>query len=139
MTLSIIESLETIRDKFSAFTGSNVKIALPDDSEPGLFIFPYNFAVDTQFRDIPAPVRVQKLNQDYRMSCLLVSSPPNDYMTLGKGYDCLISNPVVEANEGIIRITINAIPTEHLTGLFISGGSTCRLSIPFELACSAAR
>ena len=120
MTLSIIKSLETIRDKISTVTGCSVKIALPDDSEPGLFLFPYNFAVDSQTRDMTAPGSVQKLNQDYRMSCLLVSSPTNDYMTLGKGYDCLINNPIVETNGGAIRITNNAIPTEHLTGLFIS-------------------
>lgn len=137
MTLSITESIEIIRNKIATFTGVNVTPGMPDDSEPGLYIFPYNFSIDTHIRNVPARERESQANQAYYVKCLLIHSPSGDYGALSKGFNCLATNPVLGSNEETIKVNIGNVSTEELASLFISAGATYRLSIPFELHCTA--
>jgi len=137
MTLSITESIEVTRNKIATFTGVNVTLGMPEDSGPGLFLFPYNFSIDTHIRNTPARERESQTNQAYYVKCLLIPNPSSEYAALSKGFNCLATNPVLGSNEETIRVSIGNISTEELTGIFISAGAAYRLSIPFELHCIA--
>lgn len=139
MTISITESIEEVRNIIATFTGAKVTLGMPDNSEPGLYLFPYNFFIDTHTRNTPTREgeREPQINQAYYVKCLLIPDPGSDYAALGKGFDCLVTNPVLGSNNETIRVIIENIPTEELTSLFISAGATYRLSIPFVLHCIA--
>ena len=131
MTLSITESIEVTRNKIATFTDVKVTLGMPDDSEPGLYLFPYYFSID--IRNTPTRERESQTNQAYYVKCLLIPNPSSDYTELSKGFNCLATNPILGSNEETIKVVIDFISTEELTRLFISAGVTYRLSIPFEL------
>ena len=138
MSLQIIEGVEAVRNNMATFTGVNVNLGMPEDLEPGLYLFPYQLREDLSFRtqDKPAIEIDPQLNKAYIVKALLIPNPPNNYVALSKGFDALISNAVLESTERVHRITVDSVTTDDLTRLFISAGVTYRLSIPFEIACS---
>lgn len=134
MTLSLVENIEQIKRKISTFTGTNVALGMPDGSEPGLYLFPYSYLIDQlALRDNP----MVETTPPYLVKCLLIPGSFVDYVALNKALDFLWANPFLESNKELVKIMLEDISTELLTSLFISAGATYRLSIAFELHCSA--
>lgn len=137
MILSLTELIETTRIKIAAFTGVNVTLGVPDDSEPGLYIFPYNFLLDLHAHIPPTRELESQTIPPYHVKCLLIPSPSINYPALDKGINYISANPVLESNGGTARVILENISTEELTSLFISAGVNHRLSIPFKMHCIA--
>ena len=78
-----------------------------------------------------------QITPSYVVKCLLIPSSSIDFVALDKGFNYISANPVLESNGGTVRVVFEDISTEELTSLFISAGATYRLSIPFEIRCSA--
>jgi len=136
MTVLISNILEEVRAKISSFTGINVTVGPPVDSESGLYIFAYMFSEDSAIRNSPANNIQGIRQQSYIISCLLMSSLPNDYVALDKGLRCLTEHPVLTSDETTTNITIPSPSIEDLTRVFKSSGITLRLAIPFALRCT---
>jgi len=133
MILSLAENIETIKNEIAAFTGVNVKHGMPDDSEPGLYLFPYNFSVDPQFRNITTRDIKSQTTTSYHVRFLLIPGRSIDYVALNKGLNYISVNPVLETKRGAVRFILENVPTEELTSVFISAGVTYRLSVPFKM------
>lgn len=137
MIFSLVEPIELIRRKFSTFTGVNVTLGMPDVSEPGLFLFPYNFLIDKSgIRNSPGEETELQTAPPYLVKCLLVAGSAVDYLALEKGLNFIYANPVLESKQGFVRVVLEDISSEELTSLFISAGATYSLSIAFEMRCS---
>ena len=133
MKLLLAELIETYRNKIETFTGVNVTLGMPDDSEPGLYFFPYNFLVDPHMRNTPTRGMESQTSPSFFVKCLLISSPSIDYVILNKGFNYLSTSPAFEFNNGKTRVVLESVSTEELTSIFISAGSKYRLSIPFTM------
>ena len=133
MNLLLAELIETYRTNIETFTGVNVTLGMPDDSEPGLFLFPYNFLLDPHMRNAPTRRMESQPSPPFFLKCLLVSSPSVDYVILNKGLNYLSTSPGFEFNNGKTRAVQESISTQELTSIFISAGSRYRLSIPFTM------
>lgn len=134
MTLLLVEHIEVIKRKISTFTGTEVALGMPDGSEPGLYLFPYSYLVDQlTFSENP----MVETTPPYLVKCLLIPGSFVDYVALNKALDFLWANPALESDKGLVRVELEDISTEVLTSLFLSAGATYRLSIAFEMHCSA--
>jgi hypothetical protein len=135
MTLSFAEHIETTRNKIAKATSLNVKIGMPDDLHPGLYLFPYQFSVDPQLpvRNLSTRQIESQINAAYYVKCLLIPNPSNDYASLNAGLNYICSNPVLQSSTGRVSVIPENVSTEELTSLFISAGVTYRLSIPFQM------
>ncbi len=133
MILSLAELTKTTKNKIATFTGVNVTLGMPDDAEPGLFLFPYNLLVDPLIRDIPTREIESQTTTSYHVKCLLIPGQPIDYAALNKGFNYISNNPDLEFSGGTVRVTEENISTEELTSLFISAGVPHRLSIAFNM------
>ena len=133
MNLLLAELIETYRTNIETFTGVNVTLGMPDDSEPGLYFFPYNFLIDPHMRNAPTRRVESQTSPSFFVKCLLTCSPSFDYVTLNKGFNYLSTSPGFEFNNGKTRAVLESISTEELSSIFISAGSRYRLSIPFTM------
>jgi len=137
MNLLLAELIETYRNKIAVSTGEKVMPGMPDDSEPGLYFFPYNFSLDSHIRNTATAEMEARTSLSFVVKCLLIPSPQIDYVILNKGFEYIHSNPVFNFNNGRTRVVIESVSTEELTSLFISAGSTYRLSVPFTMRYTA--
>ena len=133
MNLLLAELIETYKNKIAAFTGENVVLGMPDDSEPGLYFLPYHFSLSPYMRNTMTPEMAAQTFSSFVVKCLLIPSPQIDYVILNKGFDYINSNPFFNLSNGSAKVTIDSVSTEELTSLFISAGSTYRLSVPFHM------
>jgi hypothetical protein len=133
MILSLAEIIESIDNEIAAFTGVDVTPGMPDDSEPGLYLFPYNFLAEQPVRNIPARETNSQTTPPYHVKCLLVPAQPVDYSALNKAYNYICTNPVLEFSGGTFRVIPENISTQELTSLFFSAGIPHRLSLAFYM------
>lgn len=91
MAVLISEILKEVTAKIASFAEVNVTLGSPVDSEPGLYVFAYMFSKDSNFRKVPINSKEGITNQRYLLSCLLLSSLPNDYEGCHVIYRCKIS------------------------------------------------
>lgn len=138
MILSIPEGIEAVRNNIATLTNLNIKLGMPEDSDPGLYLFPYTFQEFPIVRDLKAPTieTEPQQHQAYNIKCLLVPNPSNDYTSLFKVHNSLNTNPLLVINETSLKIVVDNISTEDITRLFVSAGITYRLSIPIEISSS---
>ena len=137
MIFSLVEPIELIKRKISTFTGANVTLGMPDVSEPGLFLFPYNFLIDKSgIRNSPIEETEPQTAPPYLVKCLLIAGSFVEYAALEKGLNFIYANPHLKTNQGFVRVVLEDISSEELTSLFISAGATYSLSIAFEMCCS---
>ena len=133
MILSLAELIETSKNKIATFTGVDVTLGMPDDSEPGLYLFPYNYLAEPLIRNIPTGEIESQTTPSYHVKCLLIPAQPIDYAALNKGFNYISTNPVLESSGGTVRVIPENISTEELTSLFISAGAPHRLSVAFNM------
>ena len=133
MAASINNLLETARAGMAAFTNTDVSVGLPDDSEPGLFIFAYRFAEDPVLRNLEARDPQGSVDRTICLDCLLMASPPGDYERLDEGLRCLTEQPLLNSNPGAIRVTIEDIDARDLSRIFANLQTSYRVVIPFQL------
>ena len=136
MTVLISKVLEEVRTNIASFTGINVTVGSPVDSEPGLYIFAYMFSENSAIRNSPTNSNEGIKRQGYIVSCLLMSSLPNDHVALDKGLRCLTEHPILTSDETTTEIPISSPSVDDLTRVFKSADITLRLAIPFEMRCT---
>ena len=137
MAVDISEVLEAARANIASFTGANVALGAPVDSETGLFVFAYKFSEDPSLRHSPSILTEGRTDQSFIVRCLLMPSHPDDYVLIGEGMRFLTEQPVFNLGESTVRIMMSQLPNEELTRIFISAGITLRVAIHFELRWTA--
>lgn len=133
MISPLAEHLETIRNKITSSTGVNVTHGIPDDSLPGLYLFPYNFSVDPNIHNKPMRGIKPQTIAAYNVKLLLIPSPSIDYEILNRGLDCINDNPVLKSKNGTVNVVLENVSTEELTSVFISAGISYRLSLALKM------
>ncbi len=133
MATALADVLEIVRAKLATSTGADVGLGAPVDSQPGLFIFPYNFREDGTIRRSRPERADAQTDLNWVVSCLLVPSPPDAFATIGHGLKGLTEQPVTVLGEGKISVSLSQLSVEALAQVFISAGIALRLAIPFEL------
>ena len=111
-------------------TALKVILGTPVDSEPGLFIFPYKITQDALNQNLP---ELEKAKHGYKLQCLLMPNPSNNFKALDKGLKFLDEQPVLAPIEDPIRLTIIQMDIATLTSVFTSASFQLRLAVPFEL------
>ena len=111
-------------------TALKVILGTPVDSEPGLYIFAYKIIQEALHQNVPDK---EKAKHGYKLQCLLMPNPSNDFKALDKGLQFLDEQPVLAPTENPIRLTIIQMDTATLTSIFACANFQLRLAVPFEL------
>ena len=133
MATSILDVLEAVRAKIASLAGVAVGLGAPADSQPGLFILPYNFSEDQAVHNRPLNLTNTQTDRSFVVQCLLVPSPPNSYAEIGEGLSSLTEQPIIVLGESRVSVNTSQLSVDELTQIFISAGIAYRLAIPFEL------
>ncbi|MCU7810571.1 MAG: hypothetical protein KZQ77_04955 [Candidatus Thiodiazotropha sp. (ex Notomyrtea botanica)] len=134
MTVSISNVIEIVRTAIASCTDTNVALGAPVESKPGLYLYAYRLSETPFLRNTEATN-----NQSYSLHCLLLPHPPNNYGVLDDGLRCLKEQPILDADEEAVMITVSSLTTEELTQIFRSAAVAHRLAIPFELKWTVSR
>ena len=133
MTISISDVLDATLNHVASYTYADVTLGTPVETEPGLYIFTYQFMEDAQQRVAPGRGANTKQPNGYRLSCLLMANPAYDYTALDEGLKCLTERPVLSVHDSKITATLSTLSIEQLSQIFTSAAISLRLAIPFEL------
>jgi hypothetical protein len=132
MAASVSEVLEAIRANIASFTGANVTLGSPVDSETGLFIFAYMLSQDLSHRQ---PLERQA-EQNFDVRCLLMPSRSDGHVAIGRGMRYLTEHAMFDLGESKVQLIVRSLSAEELAHIFISAEIALRLAIPFETKCT---
>ena len=133
MAASINHTLEIIKAQIAEHTELNVTLGIHDDSDPGLYIFPYKFDENKLLRNFPDNSIDLNPERGYILYCLLIPGEANNYKALDKGLKFFVESPFIKSDGRDIRIELSIISMEELTSIFNSTGVRLRLAIPFMI------
>ena len=132
MKLSIADMLESIRGLVALNVGVDVFLGAPDDSVPGMYIFPFHLEEAQE----PINRTGNARQRQYVIRCMLMTSPSTDFETLGQGLECIQDNPVVESSKGKFQVTMSNASTKDQARVFAGSGIVRRLAVIFEVRMS---
>lgn len=133
MTSSIAHLLEATRTDMATYTGGQVRLGVPDGSEPGLYIFAHRFTQDFAARNLESVGMQGTVTRPICVYCLLMASPGNNYPALDEELRYLMEQPVFASDNDPVRITIEDMSARDLSRIFSGTHTTYRLAIPFLL------
>ena len=133
MKPSIASVLESIRNHIASSVDSDVFLGAPDDSVSGVYIFPFHFREDPNKRNTPVDRTQGSQFHAYVIKCLLMTNPPSDFETLGRGLEYLHGHPIVDLEEERGQITISNNSAEELSRVFLGSGIVYRLAVGFDV------
>ncbi|NQU49702.1 MAG: hypothetical protein HQ519_13710 [Planctomycetes bacterium] len=133
MKPSIANTLDSIKALISKSVDVEVFLGAPDDSVPGVYVFPFHLSEVAIARRRSLDRQGQDHRHQYVIQCMLVVSPSTDFETLGRGLDCLQDNPVVESANGGCQIAMSSASAEDQNRVFSAAGILQRLAVGFEV------
>lgn len=137
MTPSIASVLESIRQAIASNLDAGVFLGAPDDAVAGLYLFPFHFREEPVMRQTPLDRTQGSAFHEYRIQCLLMTSPPDDYETLGRGLAYLQGHPLVDLDGEKGQISLSEHSVEALSRVFSASGTLYRLAVGFDVRFTA--